>query len=169
VSLVAHGFVEILYPDTTFVRDAARIYFDSIPGVHAVLAFPWGRHSKNDDLPAPVRRPRGFPKNMGTLALSETTLYVDAKEARTGKNPRAITVAASKRLQPLMMGSYTVYLDPDVKSPTWLTYEEVVLAANRYTEHEGHLSYDLEAVAGMMRQYHSAKLKTKTRLIVWFT
>ncbi len=65
VSLTATGCVEIIYPDQEYIRDAATIHIDAIPDVHALLAFPWGKHSKEDDLPPPVVKPRGFPKDPG--------------------------------------------------------------------------------------------------------
>lgn len=172
MSLIAHGCVEILYPDLKFVRDAAIIHFDAIPEVHALLAFPWGTHSKEDDLPPPVRKPRGFPKDTGLIVLHEVGLYVDAKQAKDPTNPRAITAREAKKLRPLKTKASTLYLDPDVKCPTWLWREEVGLAAEHYKLRCGHESWDLEAVEAMMREYERQKIqggRPKTRLVVWFT
>jgi hypothetical protein len=170
--LVAHGCVEIIYPETTFVRDAATIHFDAIPDVHALLAFPWGQHSKDDDLPPPVVKPRGFPKDVGGLVLHETTLYIDAKQAKDPTNPRAITAREAKTLKPFKAKSYTAYFDPDVKCPTWLTRTEVALAAEKYLRRCGHASADLEAVEMMMKEYERQVFNGEhptTRLVVWFT
>lgn len=154
------------------VRNAATIYFDAIPEVHALIAFPWGRHSKEDDLPPPIRKPRGFPKDVGLLVLSEVTYYVNEKEAKDPTNPRAITAREAKKLKPFKSKSSTLYLDPDVKCPSWLTREEVGLAAEHYLQRCGHESWDLEAVEAMMSAYERQRLqggRPKTRLVVWFT
>ncbi len=165
--------MEIIYPDMTFVRDAASIHFDSIPDVHALLAFPWGEHSKEDDLPPPVVKPRGFPQDVGMLVLHETTLYIDEKQAKDPTNPRAITARAAKKLKPFKTKSYTAFLDPDVKCPTWLSRNEVALAAEKYLRRSGHANPDLEAVEMMMKEYERQTLNggvhPTTRLVVWFT
>lgn len=171
MSETAHGYVEILYPGMEFIRDAVRIQFDAIPDLHAVLAYPWGEPEEGDELPPPIRPPRGFPADAGLLVLSETTLYVCKEKDPT--NLREITRRETKGLRRFKTKTgRTLYFDPDVKCPTWLTREEVALAAERYTEHCGHESPDLEAVEAMMRQYERPKLPgghPKTRLVVWFT
>lgn len=174
MSETGHGYVEILYPDMTFIRDAARIQFDAIPDLHAVLAWPWGDTPEdNDGLPPPIRPARGFPKDVGILVLAETTLYIGDKR-RDPTNDRIISAREARRLKKFKTASSSVYyLDPDVKCPTWLTREEVALAAERYNDHCGHESPDLEAVEVMMREYERPKLPggghPKTRLVVWFT
>jgi hypothetical protein len=173
VSETAHGYVEILYPDTEFVRDAAYVHFDALPPLHAVLAFPWGEHTEEDDQPPPIVPPRGFPENPGLLVLNRVAFYVDARGAKDPTNPRAITPKKAKKLQKLVVNGISYYLDPDVKCPTWLTRPEVEAASVRYFNHTHTPCFELHAVAAMMEQYERQKLgdgkRPMTRLVVWFT
>lgn len=175
MSETGHGYVEIIYPDMTFIRDAARIQFDAIPDLHAVLAWPWSEGpEENESLPPPIRKARGFPKDVGLLVLSETTLYIGNRK-KDPTNERIISAREAKKLKPFRSkgSASTVYIDPDVKCPTWLSREEVALAAERYKSHCGHESPDLEAIEAMMREYERPTLPggghPKTRLVVWFT
>jgi hypothetical protein len=171
VSYTAIGCVEILYPN--FVRGGAIIYLDAVPDVYALLAFPWGTHSKDDDLPAPIVKPRGLPDDASLIVLHQISLYVDEKAAKDPSNERAITAKAARGLLPLKSGGDIVYLDPDVKCPTWLTPAEVRKARDIYMKRQKHPSGDLNAVASMMMQYERQELvggkHPKTRLVVWFT
>ncbi len=164
MSFTAIGCVEILYPALQFVRGTSLIYFDNIPDVYALLAFPWGVRSESNCLPAPVVPPRGFPPDASLLVLSEVGTFIDdddEREARTSEKLKLLSTPQGK-----------VYQDPDVRCPTWLTAVDVRLAADTYFERQGHPSYDLVAVAAMMGQYERQELPgghTKTRLVVWFT
>jgi hypothetical protein len=174
VSLTGIACIEVLYPDMGLVRDVARISIDSIPHLEAVLAFPWGTHSKEDDLPPPVVKPRGLPKDLGLLVRHEILLYVNAIEAKRKDNPRAITAREAKKLKKIPINDVVYYLDPDVRCTTWLTLREVERAALVYAKAVKHPSVDLCAIAAMMHQYENQKpwpggKRPKTRLVVWFT
>lgn len=182
MSYVTLGCVEILYPEPPeprrrrtdpFVRGACILHFDSIPHIEAVLNFPWGKHSKEDDLPAPIVKPRGLPKDPfpSLLTLAETTVFVDAKGVKEG-NPRAVTSSDARKLTKFDAHGTRYYLDPDVKAPSWLTVEEVGLAAARCSETMRSWCGELYAVHAMMTQYEAQTVRggpLKTRLVVWST
>lgn len=176
MSVTGHGYVEVIHADSEFVACPARINFDSIPDVYALLAFPWGDHDpQEDDLPPPVVKPRGFPPNLGLLTLHEVSLYVeDDPKKRRQNRERCITSREAKKLLPLPYRLAGFFQDPDVRCASWLTTEEVTLAGQRYRERNKHSSPDLEAVAGMMALYEAAwrlngRARPTVRLIVWFT
>jgi len=170
MSVSGHGMIETRYRESQHWFSAARVYFYSDVNVYALLAFPWGEHTKEDDCPPPVVAPRGLPTDLGLLTLHEVAWIPHAEGARE-KEPRCIEPrrAKAKKFTPLSDGLGYVLDTTEWCCLTWLTTAEVKKAADTYPKLHSRRSRspELEGILAMMRAYEKTR-NMDVRLVLWF-
>lgn len=170
MSVSGHGMIESRDRGSQQWFSVARVYFYGDVNVLALLAFPWGEHTEEDDCPPPVVAPRGLPTDLGLLTLHEVGWIPHAEGARE-KEPRCIEPrrAKAKKYQPLTVGLGFVLDTTEWCCLTWLTTAEVKKAADIYPKFHSRRSRspELEGILGMMRAYEKTR-NMDVRLVLWF-
>ena len=170
MSVSGNGMIEVRDAGGQQWFSAARVHFYSDVNVYALLAWPWGEHTEEEDPPAPVVVPRGLPPDLSLLTLHEVAWIPHAQGAKE-KEPRCIEPrrAKAKKFKPIGIGLSYVLDTTEWCCLTWLTLAEVKKAADTYPKFHSRRSRspELEGILGMMGGY--AKVRNMdVRLILWF-
>ncbi len=173
MSMSGRGMVEFLNPGSSTWWAAARLFFYGDANAFAVLAFPWGRWSKKDDLPKPVVKAKGLPKDLSVTTIHETHWIV----VPPGEERDELRLCTAKEARGWKRGPLKSYaLNPtEWCCTTWLTTQEMSLACAAYRtfRQSGYGSPELEGCLAMMRaiEDHGPVLGgggSKARAVFWF-
>ena len=143
---------------------------------HAVIARDYALFAIIADVrnqkggPQPVAMPKGLPSDLSAGARDTYVLTIDDELTRLEVDGYCTREEAARwvaeRSSEYVDAGKTLVTDPDAHSASWLSYEEIQCASDRYREFAGQPSIDLAAIVGAMRSINDAR--AISRLVFWF-
>lgn len=165
--------IEFKWPHQVDWWASARIFTYGDVHSQALVAFPWGEWEEGDDMPPPVIKPKGLPKDLSIGTIYETHRLIVKPEELTDEG-RYCTAEEAKDWEQSRISGYV--LDPEEWCcTTWLTVEEMDRICDAYRAFKKRIRGcpELEGAFAMMRaiEEHGPVVdgvRGQARIVWWF-